>query len=379
MFRHDSRTSWPLSGTAAGWPEATPTRTSRRSAPRMRRSKLSMSNGRAAGRKWATSLFGEAARLASNLSWSARVGPSDMGRIITVQPTDPGPQVAARGGGRVSSGRERRLRRSAPRHHTQALRSPPPHPFLVLAARPRSARARLEFGPGRGVRPGEGGGDGLRGHHRSRLHRRGPAAPRGAPERSAEIIVGEEVETLLPESGQRLHVNVFGLDEAAHREVQGLRRDVRELVAYLRHRGLLHVLNHPFWSYRFQRRPRAYVEEILDLFDHFEAGNSTMPSGHAEAVEAMLRYAAALGLRKTAVAGSDAHVPDHVASSFTLARGDTAAAWLASVARGECTYAASRIGFPSLLSHVYRAVGSYYREMARPEGRAGMRDRKSVV
>ena len=137
------------------------------------------------------------------------------------------------------------------------------------------------------------------------------------PERSAEIIVGEEVETLLPESGQRLHVNVFGLDEAAHREVQGLRRDVRELVAYLRHRGLLHVLNHPFWSYRFQRRPRAYVEEILDLFDHFEAGNSTMPSGHAEAVEAMLRYAAALGLRKTAVAGSDAHVPDHVASSFT--------------------------------------------------------------
>ena len=192
------------------------------------------------------------------------------------------------------------------------------------------------------------------------------------PERSAEIIVGEEVETLLPESGQRLHVNVFGLDEAAHREVQGLRRDVRELVAYLRHRGLLHVLNHPFWSYRFQRRPRAYVEEILDLFDHFEAGNSTMPSGHAEAVEAMLRYAAAPGLRKTAVAGSDAHVPDHVASSFTLAPGDTAAAWLASVARGECTYTTAPIGFPSLLSHVYRAVGAYYREIARPGGRQGM-------
>src|SRR5207249_11524074 len=165
---------------------------------------------------------------------------------------------------------------------------------------------------------------------------------------------------------------VFGLDETTHREIRSLRGDVRELVAYLRSQGLLHVLNHPFWSYRFQKRPRAYVEEILDLFDHFEAANSTMPSGHSRAVEAMLRYAVALGLRKTAVAGSDAHVPDHVASSFTLAHGDTAAAWLASVPRGECTYAASRTGFPSLLSHVYRAVGAYYREIARPGGRQGM-------
>src|SRR5436309_12796170 len=192
------------------------------------------------------------------------------------------------------------------------------------------------------------------------------------PDRASEIIVGEEVETRFPDTGQPLHVNVYGLDESAHREVQILRGNVRELVSYLRRRGLLFVLNHPFWSYRFQKRPRAYVEEILDLFDHFEAGNSTMPSGHAEAVEAMLRYAAALGLRKTAVAGSDAHVPDHVASSFTLAPGDTAAAWLASVARGECTYTTAPIGFPSLLSHVYRAVGAYYREIARPGGRQGM-------
>src|SRR5207247_2299220 len=33
------------------------------------------------------------------------------------------------------------------------------------------------------------------------------------PDRAAEIIVGEEVETRFPDTGQRLHVNVFGLDE----------------------------------------------------------------------------------------------------------------------------------------------------------------------
>src|SRR2546427_9649796 len=42
------------------------------------------------------------------------------------------------------------------------------------------------------------------------------------PERAAEVIVGEEVETRFPGTGQRLHVNVFGLDEATHGEVQRL-------------------------------------------------------------------------------------------------------------------------------------------------------------
>jgi predicted metal-dependent phosphoesterase TrpH len=193
------------------------------------------------------------------------------------------------------------------------------------------------------------------------------------PGRAAEIIVGEEVETRFADTGQRLHVNVFGLDEAAHREIQRLRGDVRELVAWLRGRRLLFVLNHPFWSYRFQKRPRAYVEEIVELFDHIEAANSTMPSGHAEAAEAMLRYALAMGLRKTAVGGSDAHVLDHVASSYTSAPGETTTAWLASVARGDCRYASASIGFPRLLSHIYRAVGRYYAELFTPDGRRSMR------
>src|SRR5882672_5266511 len=193
------------------------------------------------------------------------------------------------------------------------------------------------------------------------------------PGRTGEIIIGEEVETRFPDTGQRLHVNVFGLDEAAHREVQRLRGDVHDLVAWLRRRRLLFVLNHPFWSYRFQKRPRAYVEEILGLFDHIEVANSTMPAGHVEVAEAMLRFALALGLRKTAVGGSDAHVLDHVASSYTLAPGGTATEWLASVSRGECRYVASSIGFPRLLSHIYRAVGRYYAGLFTPEGRHSMR------
>ncbi len=192
------------------------------------------------------------------------------------------------------------------------------------------------------------------------------------PGRAAEIIVGEEVETYFPDTGQWIHVNVLGLDEATHREVQRLRPNVHELVPYLRRRGLLHVLNHPFQSYRFQKPPRAYVEDILSLFDHFEIGNGTMPGGHEAAGEAMLRYAGELMMRKTAVAGSDAHVPDHVGSSWTAAPGETAAEWLRSVARGDCVQATRALGFGRLLSSVYRAVASHYLEMRSPEARSGM-------
>ena len=192
------------------------------------------------------------------------------------------------------------------------------------------------------------------------------------PEAAAEVIVGEEIETYFPDTGQWIHVNVFGVDEDAHREMQRLRPDVRDLVTYLRQRGLLHVLNHPFQSYRFQKPPEAYVEEILGLFDHFEVGNGTMPSGHKAAGEAMLRYASALMMRKTGVAGSDAHVPGQAGTSFTAAPGETTGAWLASVARGDCDHVTRGIGFLRLLANVYRAVGSHYRDMGSAEGRAGL-------
>jgi len=192
------------------------------------------------------------------------------------------------------------------------------------------------------------------------------------PDTAARLIVGAEIEATFPETGQWVHVNVFGLDESAHRDIQRLRPDVRELVACLRERRLLHVLNHPFQSFRFQVSPLRYAEEILGLFDHFEVGNSMMPPEHAAASTTLLRLAAGAGLAKFAVAGSDAHVPDHVGSSYTAAPGDTAADWLESVRRGDCAFVTRPMGIQRLLRHVYRAVGGYYATLLTSEGREGM-------
>ena len=46
------------------------------------------------------------------------------------------------------------------------------------------------------------------------------------PELEPEVIIGEEVETIFPDTGQWVHVNVFDIDEAAHREITHLKKNV---------------------------------------------------------------------------------------------------------------------------------------------------------
>src|SRR5262245_29483226 len=73
-----------------------------------------------------------------------------------------------------------------------------------------------------------------------------------------DFFISEEVETWLPDTRQRIHVNVFGIDERQHAEIQKRRRDIYELHAYLREVGILASANHMFQNYRIRNSPRRY-------------------------------------------------------------------------------------------------------------------------
>ena len=195
------------------------------------------------------------------------------------------------------------------------------------------------------------------------------------PDLEPEIIVGEEVETHFPDTGQWVHVNVFGVDEAIHGDLQHVKADVRELIPWLKSRGLFHVLNHPFQSYRVQKRAMSFVEEILDLFDHFEVGNATLCARHNQAVAEMLDYAAALYTRKHGVGGSDAHNLRNIGLYWTEA--ETASAgkqeFLEALARGRGRAVGRSIGAGSLTANVYRIIAQYYLSLRDPETRRHMR------
>ncbi len=196
------------------------------------------------------------------------------------------------------------------------------------------------------------------------------------PELEPSVIIGEEVETWFPGTGQWVHVNVFGVDEPIHDDLTRVRRSIFELSSYLRSTGLFHVLNHPFQSYRLQSPPMRYIEDLLELFDHFEVDNCTLPQRHNKAVAEMLDYATALYVRKIGVGGSDAHTLGPIGLCHTEAPVEADGgkqAWLEAVARGEGRAVGRTIGPLGLAANVYRIIAQYYLSLRDPETRRHMR------
>jgi len=192
------------------------------------------------------------------------------------------------------------------------------------------------------------------------------------PDLAPSVIIGEEVETWFPDTGQWVHVNVLGVDEGIHADLQKARGSVHDLVAYLRSRGLPHFLNHPLQSYRLQRAPMAYVEEILSLFTHVEVGNGTLPGSQNRTVAGILEYGRGRGVHCVGVGGSDSHGLRTIGSYVTLAEGETKEAFLASILDGRCAVLGDEVGFIGMVGEVYSIVGKYYQRLSSPEGREGM-------
>lgn len=88
------------------------------------------------------------------------------------------------------------------------------------------------------------------------------------------VFLSEEVTTVFPEDGCRINLLVWNLNEAQHKEIQSLRRNIYELSAYLRAEGLVHGVSHPLYSIN-QRLTVEHFEKLILLFRVFEGLNGT--------------------------------------------------------------------------------------------------------
>src|SRR5271169_342412 len=95
-----------------------------------------------------------------------------------------------------------------------------------------------------------------------------------------DFIMGEEVTVGFPAFRHEVHVAVYGLNEAQHREIQRLRPNGEELVPYLRQNRLLFVLNHLFHDWSDGARVHQFIERMAQLFDVFEVRNGSQLSEH---------------------------------------------------------------------------------------------------
>src|SRR5258705_3304500 len=123
----------------------------------------------------------------------------------------------------------------------------------------------------------------------------------------SDVIVGEEVSCRLPDGRIEVHLAVYGMTEALHRDLQPLRSNVFDVIARLREADVLFALNHLLHFYRGQIPLERYLR-LLDEVPALEVRNGTMLAAHNALVEqiALERPAPAAGGRFGLVAGSDA-------------------------------------------------------------------------
>lgn len=143
-----------------------------------------------------------------------------------------------------------------------------------------------------------------------------------------DFVVGEEVSVVFPDDGLLIHVNVFDIDEAQHREIQRIRTNIHDFVDYMRKIDKLFVLNHMTWNEQHRSLTRKHIEIMLQLFPVFEGINGTRSYAHNA-----FAWFATRGHDKVLVGGSDSHT-NRVGTTYTLTRGATRAEMLNSIRTG---------------------------------------------
>jgi len=172
-----------------------------------------------------------------------------------------------------------------------------------------------------------------------------------------DFLVGEEVSCRMPGVDLQVHLGVYGTTETIHADLQALRGNVYEAMAYLRTPDVFFALNHPFFFFRHQV-PLADYLQLVSSAPAVEVRNGTMLARHNLLV-ADLWTRKPDGTPAPVTAGSDAHTLRRVGRTWTEAPGKTAAEFLASLRAG-ATVAGGEHGWSGTIAgDAYGVVARY--------------------
>jgi predicted metal-dependent phosphoesterase TrpH len=183
-----------------------------------------------------------------------------------------------------------------------------------------------------------------------------------------DFVIGEEITCWMPSTGGapiEVHIAAYGMTERAHREIQPLRDNVFEVIAYLREANIFYVLNHLFHFYRGQM-PMARYLELLDEVPALETRNGAMLAAHNRLIEALIEARAAsrgagnASVRHAAVGGSDAHTLRRVGRTWTAVPATTRDEFLANLAAGRGVVGGDEGGTFALAADIYGVIAQYW-------------------
>jgi predicted metal-dependent phosphoesterase TrpH len=150
-----------------------------------------------------------------------------------------------------------------------------------------------------------------------------------------DFFISEEIECRVPDVDLKVHIGAYGISERMHRDLQPLRGNVFEVVAYLRSEGVFYALNHLFFFFNGQLPLDEYLGIARRLFPAFEVRNGTMLAAHNELAEAIVgRWSASSPSPLTGIGGSDSHTLRGIGTTYTEAPGRTCDEFLQSLRAG---------------------------------------------
>jgi len=192
-------------------------------------------------------------------------------------------------------------------------------------------------------------------------------------------FISEEVTTYFPQDPCKIHLLVWGINEAQHAEIVKVRDNILDLQRYLREQAIAHSVAHPLYSIN-GKLDVTHLERLILLFKHFEGINGlrdALLSSLAQQLftgltpEKIEAFANRHGIepthpepwKKIFTGGSDDHGGRFVASAFTETPGaKTPVSFLRHVAKGDCV-ARGEGGTPLALSHgFYNTVSRFIQD-----------------
>ncbi len=174
-----------------------------------------------------------------------------------------------------------------------------------------------------------------------------------------DFIMGEEVTVCFPEFRHEVHVAVYGLNGSQHGEIQRLRPNGEELVAYLRQNHLLFVLNHFFHDFSDGTRVREFIQHMAQLFDVFEVRNGSQLREHNLFIVKLLeQYRNSTNTDQPIgmIAGSDAHTLRRIGRTYTASPARTKQGFLDDIRAGRTQAFGSHSNHLSLAADIYGVV-----------------------
>ena len=192
-------------------------------------------------------------------------------------------------------------------------------------------------------------------------------------------FVSEQVTTYFPQDQCKIHVLVWGISEAQHRDIERARDNIFELQRYLHTSQIAHAVAHPFYSIN-GKLEASHLERLILLFKHFEGINGLRDALLSELAQRLfgsltsekidklaekhnLAPTHAEPWKKILIGGSDDHGGMFIASAFTeTPPADSAQQFLEHVRAGNCS-AHGQGGTPLALSHgFYNTVACFIQD-----------------